>query len=163
MTRIGFIGLGNMGLPMAGNLVKTGHWVAGFDLLPANLERAGSRGVTGQASAAAAATDVEVVVTMLPADSHVLDVYRAGVMQAAQPGTLFIDSSTIDVTSAHTAHRLASEAGMLSLDAPVSGGVGGAEAASLTFMAGGTPAAFAKAKPVLEAMGRRVIHCGDAG
>jgi len=162
MAKIGFIGLGNMGLPMAGNLVKAGHAVAGFDLAPAALQRAGARGVRQQAAAAAAAADVEVVVTMLPAGSQVIDVY-SGVLKAARPGTLFIDSTTIDVTSARTAHRLAGEAGMLALDAPVSGGVGGAEAASLTFMAGGSAAAFAKAKPILDAMGRRVIHCGDAG
>jgi 3-hydroxyisobutyrate dehydrogenase len=163
MTKIGFIGLGNMGLPMAANLVKAGHAVAGFDLVGANLDRAGSRGVMARPSAEAAAADVDVVITMLPAGRQVLDVYHSGILKAAKPNTLFIDSSTIDVTSAGAAHRLASEAGMLSLDAPVSGGVSGAEAASLTFMAGGAPAAFTTAKPVLEGMGRRVIHCGDAG
>ncbi len=162
MAKIGFIGLGNMGLPMAGNLVKAGHAVAGFDLVRENLERAVARGITGQPSAPAAAGEVDVVVTMLPAGKQVLEVYQAG-LAAARPGTLFIESSTIDVTSAASAHRLASEAGMLCLDAPVSGGVTGAEAASLTFMAGGTATAFAKAKPILEAMGRRVIHCGEAG
>jgi 3-hydroxyisobutyrate dehydrogenase len=119
--------------------------------------------VQPEASASAAAADVDLVVTMLPAGSQVLDVYHSGALKAARPGTLFIDSSTIDVTSARIAHRLAAEAGMLALDAPVSGGVGGAEAASLTFMAGGSAAAFAKAKPILDTMGRRVIHCGDAG
>jgi 3-hydroxyisobutyrate dehydrogenase len=163
MAKVGFIGLGNMGLPMAGNLVKAGHAVVGFDQVPAALQRAGARGVRQEASAAAAAADIDVVVTMLPAGSQVLEVYQSGVLKAAAPATLFIDSSTIDVTSARTAHRLAAEAGMLALDAPVSGGVGGAEAASLTFMAGGSAAAFAKAKPILDAMGRRVIHCGDAG
>ena len=163
MATIAFIGLGNMGMPMAGNLVKAGHAVAGFDQVPAALQRAGARGVRQEASAAAAAADVDVVVTMLPAGSHVLEVYRSGLLPAARPGTLLIDSSTIDVSSARTAHRLAREAGMLALDAPVSGGVGGAEAASLTFMAGGSAAAFAKAKPILDAMGRLVIHCGDAG
>ena len=163
MAKIGFIGLGNMGLPMAGNLVKAGHAVVGFDLVGENLQRATARGVTGGQSAGAAAADVAVVVTMLPAGGQVIDVYNSGMLQAASPGTLFIDSSTIDVTSAHAAHRLANAAGMLSLDAPVSGGVGGAEAATLTFMAGGTAAAFERAKPILEAMGRRVVHCGDAG
>src|SRR5262245_57282327 len=163
MASIGFIGLGNMGLPMAGNLVKAGHAVLGFDLLGANLERAGSRGVAAARSAEAAAQEAEVVITMLPAGKQVLEVYQAGVLAAARPGTLFIDSSTIDVASARAAHALATEAGMLGLDAPVSGGVGGAEAASLTFMAGGTAKAFAQAKPLLESMGRRVIHCGDAG
>ena len=163
MARIGFIGLGNMGLPMAGNLVKAGHTVVGFDLLSANLERAGSRGVKSERSAEHAAAEAEVVLTMLPAGKQVLEVYQSGVLAAARPGTLFIDSSTIDVASARTAHRLATEAGMHAVDAPVSGGVGGAEAASLTFMAGGTATAFAQARPVLESMGRRVIHCGDAG
>src|SRR5262245_49655390 len=146
MAGIGFIGLGNMGLPMAGNLVKAGHAVVGFDLLAANLERAGSRGVALARSAEAAAQEAEVVITMLPAGKQVLEVYRGGVLTAARPGTLFIDSSTIDVASARAAHALATEAGMLGLDAPVSGGVSGAEAASLTFMAGGTAKAFAQAR-----------------
>jgi 3-hydroxyisobutyrate dehydrogenase len=162
MARIGFIGLGNMGLPMAGNLVKAGNVVEGFDLLDANLERAGSRGIKAERSAEDAAKAAEVVITMLPAGKQVLEVYP-GVLAAARSGTLFIDSSTIDVASARTAHRLATQAGMLALDAPVSGGVGGAEAASLTFMAGGTATAFAQARPLLESMGRRVIHCGEAG
>jgi 3-hydroxyisobutyrate dehydrogenase len=163
MAKIGVIGLGNMGLPMAGNLVKKGHEVAGFDLVRENMGQAASRGVTGRKSAADAATDVDVVVTMLPAGRHVLEVYGSGMLKAAKPGTLFIDSSTIDVASAHSAHKLAAEARMLSLDAPVSGGVGGAEAATLTFMCGGSADAFAKAKPVLEGMGRKIVHCGEAG
>jgi 3-hydroxyisobutyrate dehydrogenase len=163
MAKIGFIGLGNMGLPMAGNLVKAGHQVVGFDLVQENMHRARERGVSGQTSAQAAAADVDILLTMLPAGTHVLEVYRSGMLTSAKPDTLFIDSSTIDVMSARAAHALASETGMQALDAPVSGGVGGAEAASLTFMAGGTAVAFAKAKPVLEAMGRRVVHCGDAG
>ena len=163
MAKLGFIGLGNMGLPMAGNLVKAGHTVAGFDLVRENLQRAADRGVSAAHSAALAAQDADVVITMLPAGKQVLEVYSGGVLKAAKPGTLFIDSSTIDVTSARAAHRLASEANMGSLDAPVSGGVSGAEAATLTFMAGGADAAFAEAKPILENMGRRVIHCGEAG
>lgn len=163
MAKIGFIGLGNMGVPMAGNLVKQGHEVAGFDLVGENLGRAASRGVTGRGSATDAATGMDVVVTMLPAGKHVLEVYGAGMLKAAKAGTLFIDSSTIDVASARAAHKLAGEAGMLSLDAPVSGGVGGAEGATLTFMAGGSADAFAKSKPILEAMGKRVVHCGEAG
>jgi len=163
MAKIGFIGLGNMGVPMAGNLVKQGHEVAGFDLVAENLGRAASRGVTGRRSAADAATDVDLVVTMLPAGKHVLEVYGSGMLKAARPGTLFIDSSTIDVASARAAHKLAGEARMLSLDAPVSGGVGGAEGATLTFMAGGSADAFAEAKPILEAMGKRAVHCGEAG
>ena len=163
MAKIGVIGLGNMGAPMAGNLVKKGHEVKGFDLVPANLEGAAGRGAKKAGSGADAATDVDVVVTMLPAGKHVLEVYGSGILQAAKPGTLFIDSSTIDVASARTAHKLAADAKMLSLDAPVSGGVGGAEAGTLTFMCGGTSDAFAKAKPVLEGMGKKIVHCGEAG
>ena len=162
MTTIGFIGLGNMGGPMAGNLAKKGHAVKGFDLVPANLEAAANRGVAIAKSATDAVSGVEVVVTMLPAGKHVLSVYGE-ILKAAKPGTLFIDSSTIDVASARAAHTLAGEHKMLSLDAPVSGGVGGAEAATLTFMAGGTDDAFAKAKPIIEGMAKRVVHCGGAG
>jgi 3-hydroxyisobutyrate dehydrogenase len=163
MAKIGFIGLGNMGLPMAGNLVKQGHEVSGFDIVADNVAKAGIRGVAAMGSSEEAAKDVDIVVTMLPAGKHVLDVYGSGVLKAAKPGTLFIDSSTIDVSSARGAHAQAAGAKMLSLDAPVSGGVGGAEAATLTFMCGGSQDAFAKAKPVLEAMGKRIVHCGEAG
>ena len=163
MAKVGFVGLGLMGLPMAANLVKAGHAVVGFDIVAANLERAASLGVTSVGSAADAASAADAVVTMLPAGRHTLAVYGSGVMQAARPGTLFIDSSTIDVGSARSAHEIAAKAGMLSIDAPVSGGVGGAEAGTLTFMCGGAEAAFDKAKPVLEAMGKRIVHCGEAG
>ncbi|HEX5998305.1 MAG TPA: 3-hydroxyisobutyrate dehydrogenase, partial [Hyphomicrobiaceae bacterium] len=159
----GFIGLGNMGGPMAANLVQKGHAVKGFDLSPANIAKAEARGIAKAASAADAAIDVDAVITMLPAGKDTLAVWGGGILEAAAPGTLFIDSSTIDVASARAAHALAAAAGMLSLDAPVSGGVGGAEAATLTFMSGGTAEAFDKAKPLLEAMGKRVVHCGDAG
>ncbi len=162
MATIGFIGLGNMGGPMAANLVKKGHTVKGFDLVAANLEAAVKRGVGRANSAADAASGVDAVVTMLPAGKHVLSVY-GDVLKAARPGTLFIDSSTIDVAAARAAHALAAEHKMLSLDAPVSGGVGGAEAATLTFMAGGADDAFAGAKPIIEAMAKRVVHCGGAG
>ena len=163
MATIGFIGLGNMGLPMAGNLVKKGHLVKGFDLVGANVEKAVARGVTMAGSAGEAAKGVEAVVTMLPAGKDTLAVWGGGLLAAAAPGTLIVDSSTIDVASARRAHKLAGEARTLSLDAPVSGGVGGAEAGTLTFMAGGTKAAFEKAKPILEAMGKRIVHCGEAG
>ncbi len=162
MAAIGFIGLGNMGAPMAGNLVKKGHAVKGFDLVAANLEAAAKRGVTTAKSAADAVANVDIVVTMLPAGKHVLSVY-GDILKAAKPGTLFIDSSTIDVASARAAHALAAEHKMASLDAPVSGGVGGAEAATLTFMAGGAEDAFARGKPIIEAMAKRVVHCGAAG
>jgi 3-hydroxyisobutyrate dehydrogenase len=163
MAKIGFIGLGNMGLPMAGNLVKTGHEVKGFDLVAANLEAARARGVSAAASAADAANGVEAVVTMLPAGKDTLAVWGGGMLSAAAPGTLIIDSSTIDVASAQAAHRMAQEKRMLSLDAPVSGGVGGAQAATLTFMCGGARQAFDRAKPILEALGKRVVYCGAAG
>lgn len=163
MANIGFIGLGLMGNPMAANLVKAGHKVAGFDIVSANAQRAASAGVAIAKTAAEAVSSADVVVTMLPAGKDTLAVWGGGIMAAAKPGTLFIDSSTIDVTSARGAHKLAADAGMLSLDAPVSGGVGGAEAGTLTFMCGGSIAAFEKAKAVLESMGQRLVHCGDAG
>jgi 3-hydroxyisobutyrate dehydrogenase len=162
MAKIAVIGLGNMGLPMAGNLVKKQHEVAGFDLIRENMGMAASRGVTGRRSVEDAAANADIIVTMLPAGKHVLEVYTEAV-KTAKPGTLFIDSSTIDVGSARKAHQMAAEAKMLSLDAPVSGGVGGAEAATLTFMCGGSKEAFDNAKPILEAMGRKVVHCGEAG
>jgi 3-hydroxyisobutyrate dehydrogenase len=137
--------------------------VKGFDLVTANIAKAEARGVAKAASAAEAAKDAEAVVTMLPAGKDTLAVWSGGMLQAAAPGTLIIDSSTIDVASARAAHGLAAEARMLSLDAPVSGGVGGAEAATLTFMCGGARDAFDRAKPILEAMGKRIVHCGEAG
>jgi 3-hydroxyisobutyrate dehydrogenase len=163
MARIGFVGLGNMGVPMAANLVKKGHTVQGFDLVPDNIARAEARGVSAAPSAPDAAKGVDVVITMLPAGKDTLAVWGGGILQAATAGTLFIDSSTIDVASARTAHRLAADAQMLSLDAPVSGGVAGAEAATLTFMCGGAGEAFERARPLLEAMGKRAVHCGEAG
>jgi 3-hydroxyisobutyrate dehydrogenase len=148
---------------MAGNLVKKGHEVKGFDLVAANMEKATARGVRKAASAADAAKGVDAIVTMLPAGKDTLAVWGGGLLEAAAPGTLVIDSSTIDVASARAAHKLAGSARMPSLDAPVSGGVGGAEAGTLTFMCGGAKEAFDKAKPVLEAMGKRIVHCGEAG
>ena len=162
MTTIAFIGLGNMGNPMAANLVKGGHQVQGFDLVPENLRVAGENGVTVMASAAAAVREADVIITMLPAGKHVLSVYNE-IVAAADRAALFIDSSTIDVESARKAHAIAEAAGMQSLDAPVSGGVGGAQAGTLTFMCGGSEAAFKRAEPVLSAMGKKVVHCGDAG
>jgi 3-hydroxyisobutyrate dehydrogenase len=162
MAKIGFIGLGNMGGPMAGNLVTAGHSVAGYDLMAANADAAGKRGVAIAASGTDAVREADVVVTMLPAGKHVLGVWGE-VLSAAKPGTLFIDSSTIDVDSARKAHEMAKAAGMQAVDAPVSGGVGGAQGATLTFMCGGEEAAFAAAKPILEAMGKKIVHCGAAG
>ncbi len=162
MTTIAFIGLGNMGNPMAANLVKAGHQVQGFDLVPENLKIGRDNGLTIMANAPAAVKDAEIVITMLPAGKHVLSVYGDIVAKAVK-GTLFIDSSTIDVESARQAHAIAAKHGMLSIDAPVSGGVGGATAGTLTFMAGGAKEAFAKAEPILDAMAGRVVHCGDGG
>jgi 3-hydroxyisobutyrate dehydrogenase len=162
MTAIAFIGLGNMGGPMAANLVKAQHQVVGFDLAPASCTQAEADGIAIAASAREAVAEAEVIITMLPAGRHVLSVW-ADILPAIRPGALVIDSSTIDVESARKAHALAAEHSLLSLDAPVSGGVGGAKGATLTFMAGGTPEAFARAEPILQQMGRKVVHCGDAG
>ncbi|MEO9613118.1 MAG: 3-hydroxyisobutyrate dehydrogenase [Nitratireductor sp.] len=162
MTTIAFIGLGNMGNPMAANLVKAGHQVRGYDLVTDNLAVAKENGVTIMANAAAAVKDADVVVTMLPAGKHVIAVYQ-DVVPGARAGTLFIDSSTIDVESARKAHAIAEEHGMLSVDAPVSGGTAGAAAGTLTFMAGGADAAFAGAEPILDPMAGRVVHCGGPG
>jgi 3-hydroxyisobutyrate dehydrogenase len=163
MARVGFIGLGNMGGPMARNLVKAGHQVIGFDLVKSNLGAA--TGVTPAASAADAATGAEAVVTMLPAGAHVRDVLggKGGVLAAMKPGSLLIDSSTIDVATARAMEAEARTKGVLLVDAPVSGGVGGAEAATLTFMVGGAEEAFARAKPILEQMGKTIVHAGGPG
>ncbi|MFN3671615.1 MAG: 3-hydroxyisobutyrate dehydrogenase [Bosea sp. (in: a-proteobacteria)] len=162
MTIIAFIGLGNMGGPMAGNLVKAGHEVRAFDLVQASLDAAAELGVTTAASARDAVDGAEVLVTMLPAGKHVLSVW-GDILPAVKPGTLLIDSSTVDVASARRAHALATEHGCLALDAPVSGGVGGAKAATLTFMVGGTEEGFAAGEPILAKMGRRIVHCGGPG
>lgn len=163
MATIGFIGLGNMGGPMAANLVKAGHTVQGFDLVPAALEAATAVGVQGVPSAAEAATGADVIITMLPNGKLVLGVYRDSVFAAAKPGALLIDSSTIDIESARTFHEEAAAKGFLPVDAPVSGGVGGAAGGTLTFMVGASTDAFALALPVLEKMGKRIVHCGDSG
>ncbi|MCT8997036.1 3-hydroxyisobutyrate dehydrogenase [Chelativorans intermedius] len=162
MARIAFIGLGNMGNPMAANLVRAGHTVRGFDLVADNLKKAADRGVLAAESAAETLDGAEAVITMLPAGSHVLSVY-ADIAPRAARGTLFIDSSTIDVASARKAHAIAAEHGHLSVDAPVSGGVSGAEAGTLTFMAGGNQEAFGRAQPILDPMAGRIVHCGDGG
>ena len=162
MTTIAFIGLGNMGGPMAANLVKAGHKVLGFDLVPFLRDEAAKAGLTLAASARDAVAAADIVVTMLPAGRHVLRVWGE-ILPAARKGALFIDSSTIDVDSARKAHALAAEQGVHSVDAPVSGGTGGAKGGTLTFMCGGEAAAFAAAKPVLEQMGKKIVHCGGAG
>jgi len=165
MAKVGFIGLGNMGGPMARNLRKAGHELKVFDLSEKAVASLVEAGATMATSASDAARNVEFVVTMLPAGEHVRSVYLGddGLIAAAIKGTVFIDSSTIDVPSARETIAAAEAAGMQMLDAPVSGGVGGAEAGTLTFMVGGTKAAFAKAKPLLEKMGKNIFHAGAAG
>jgi 3-hydroxyisobutyrate dehydrogenase len=162
MAILAFIGLGNMGGPMAANLVKAGHGVRGFDLSEASRRAAADTGVADTGSLADAVHDADVVITMLPAGTHVVSVWNelAGLVR---PGMLLIDCSTVDVASARKAHAIAAEAGCVSLDAPVSGGTSGAAAATLTFMCGGAKDAFDRAEPILARMGRRIIHCGEAG
>lgn len=165
MSTIGFIGLGNMGGPMAANLAKAGHDVRGFDLSADALARLEEAGGSVAKSAGEAASGVDVVVTMLPAGKHVRAVYTGedGILANASKGTILIDSSTIDVESARAVAEAASDAGMSMVDAPVSGGVGGAAAGTLTFMVGGEEAAFESAKPYLEIMGKTIVHAGGAG
>lgn len=162
MTTIAFIGLGNMGGPMAANLAAAGHKVIGFDLGQAAKAAAKAAGVSIAATAADAVASADVVITMLPAGKHVRSVW-AELVPVAKKGTLFIDSSTIDVESARAVHEVAAKGGMASVDAPVSGGTGGAKGATLTFMCGGEKAAFDAARPYLEKMGKKIVHCGGAG
>jgi 3-hydroxyisobutyrate dehydrogenase len=165
MTTIGFIGLGNMGAPMAANLVSAGHQVTGFDLVPGAMEALTTKGGHVVASLAEVAGAGDIVITMLPAGPQVRSVYLdpGGVLAGARRGALLIDCSTIDVETARAVAAAAKEAGFDMLDAPVSGGVSGAEAASLTFMVGGEAEIFARAQPVLAAMGRTIVHAGPAG
>jgi len=162
MPNIGFIGLGNMGAPMAANLVKSGDHVVGFDVVDAARQASAQFGAEIAPNAKASVENADIVITMLPAGEHVRAVWSE-ILPSAKRGALFIDCSTIDVTSARAAHELAAQRGIAALDAPVSGGVGGAKAGTLTFMVGGAADAFARGKPVLERMGKRVVHCGDAG
>ncbi len=157
MANIGFIGLGNMGAPMAANLAAAGHTVTGFDVTNVAVE-----GVTLADSAVAATEGQDVVVTMLPNGVILQAVYK-DIVPAAKSGALLIDCSTVDVDSAKKAHDAASAAGLLSVDAPVSGGVGGAAAGTLTFMAGGSDASIAAANSVLDVMGGKIVHCGEGG
>ncbi len=165
MARIGFIGLGNMGLPMAANLVKAGHEVAGFDVAAPLAGRLAALGGTAAPTLAAACSNAAAVITMLPAGAQVRDVYGApgGVIDTAAAGALLIDSSTIDVATAREMAARAAARGLAMVDAPVSGGVAGAQAGTLTFMVGGTGDAFARARPILEGMGKTIVHAGGAG
>ena len=165
MARIGFIGLGNMGLPMARNLVKAGHSVTGFDVAAGHRQAAAEDGVTAVGVLREAVGDAEVVITMLPDGPVVRSVYleEQGVLANTMPGALLIDCSTIDVEGARAVSRVADEAGFAMLDAPVSGGVGGAAGGTLTFMVGGAPESFTRAQPILQAMGRTIVHAGGPG
>jgi 3-hydroxyisobutyrate dehydrogenase len=165
MAKIGFIGLGNMGLPMALNLIKAGHQVVGFDVVKSALAQLAAANGAAADSAVDACADVDVVITMLPAGEHVRGVYLGdkGIIANAPPKALLIDCSTIDVATARAIATAAGERGFDMLDAPVSGGVGGAQAATLTFMVGGTEAAFARAQPILSLMGKTIVHAGGSG
>ena len=161
--KIAFIGLGNMGGGMAANLAKAGHDVRAFDLSEEALARAVEAGCTRAASAAEAVTGADAVVTMLPAGKHVASVYESDVFPNAAPGTLLLDCSTIDVATARSNIEAATAKGLVSVDAPVSGGIAAANAGTLTFMVGGTDEGFARAEPILAKMGKAVIHAGGAG
>lgn len=165
MATIAFIGLGNMGGGMCANLVKAGHAVSAFDLNAEAVAAAVSKGARAAASLADAVGGAEIIVSMLPAGKHVLSVYFGadGVAANAPKGALFIDCSTIAVTDAREAHAQAEASGFVMVDAPVSGGVAAAEAGTLTFMAGGSPDAYAKAEPILKGMGKNIFHAGGAG
>lgn len=155
--KIGFIGLGNMGGPMAANLAKAGHEVAGFDMAKVAID-----GVTLVNSGAEAAADADVVITMLP-NGQILRAVANDIIPAMTSGAAFIDCSTVDVDSARAVADQAIAAGLLPVDAPVSGGIGGAAGGTLTFMAGGSAEAFAKADPLFDIMGQKAVHCGDSG
>jgi len=155
--KIGFIGLGNMGAPMASNLVAAGHEVTGFDLTAPCPE-----GVSKADSGAEAAAGADVVITMLP-NGAILRAVAGEVIPAMQPGAVLCDCSTVDVESARAIADQAVAAGCLAVDAPVSGGIGGAAGGTLTFMAGGSDAAFAKVNPLFDIMGQKAVHCGDSG
>jgi 3-hydroxyisobutyrate dehydrogenase len=165
MARIAFIGLGNMGLPMAVNLIKAGHQVEGVDVNPASIAKLKEAGGAASEFAPVAAARADAVVTMLPAGQHVRDVYLGpnGIIAAANPGTLLIDCSTIDVDTSRAVSAEAEAKGLFMVDAPVSGGVGGATAGTLTFMVGGTAQAYQRAEPILQKMGKTIVHAGGAG
>ena len=162
---ISFIGLGNMGAPMARNLIKAGHALSVFDIAPANVESLTTAGASAARSPAACAALGDIVITMLPSSPHVKAVYLGedGVLEGARHGSTLIDCSTIDP---HTAREVAAQAqgrGLPMADAPVSGGTGGAEAGTLTFMVGGTDQVFEHIAPILKSMGKNIVHCGASG
>ena len=164
MARVGFIGVGNMGGPMARNLIKAGHSLKVYDLSEEAVNFVVQSGAKAAASVKDAAKGVDFVVTMLPVGADVRKVFQGeGVLAGADRGTVLIDSSTIDIETSRAVHAAAAERGFAMLDAPVSGGVTGADAATLTFMCGGDKAVFQKAMPLLQAMGKNIVHCGGAG
>jgi 3-hydroxyisobutyrate dehydrogenase len=163
MARITFVGVGNMGAPMALNLVRAGHDVRAYDAEPSAVDQVAAAGAQAARDLREAVRTVDAVVTMLPAGEQVRAVYGDDVVPAADPGTLLIDCSTIDVESARAVAAAAAERGLAMVDAPVSGGVAGAAAGTLTFMVGGPDDAVARARPILEAMGRTIVHTGGAG
>lgn len=165
MTQIAFIGLGNMGAPMAANLLKAGYQLAVFDLMPEAMTRLEQAGARAAASAADAAAGAQVVISMLPAGQHVKGLYlgEGALLDAVGPDALLIDCSTIDAQTARELAAAAGQRGLAMLDAPVSGGVAGAEAGTLTFIVGGEAAALERARPILEAMGKKIFHAGGAG
>jgi 3-hydroxyisobutyrate dehydrogenase len=165
MARIGFIGLGNMGLPMAQNLLKAGHQVEGVDVTTAATDRLKAAGGAVAETHRIAAARADVVITMLPAGQQVREVYLGpgGIIENANAGTLLIDCSTIDVATARDVSAAAEARGLLMLDAPVSGGVGGATAGTLTFMVGGSERAYLRAESILQQMGKTIVHAGGAG
>ncbi len=162
MAKIGFVGLGNMGFPMALNLKNAGHEVTGFDVSEAAREAAKSEGMNSSDSLEHVADGADIVITMLP-NGEISKSVASQLLPSMQEGSLLIDCSTIDVASAKTVHQMAADAGKLCLDAPVSGGVGGAAAGTLTFMVGGSDQAFADGSNVLDVMGQKAVHCGDGG
>ncbi|MEP7155237.1 MAG: 3-hydroxyisobutyrate dehydrogenase [Betaproteobacteria bacterium] len=164
--KIGFIGLGHMGNPMARNLLKNGHTLKVFDVVPESVKKFVELGAESAGSPAACAKDVELVITMLPSSPHVRSVYTGkdtGILSGVPPGIMLIDCSTIDPLTARDVAMDARTHGNNMVDAPVSGGTGGAEAGTLTFMVGGDAADFEKAKPILQCMGKNIVHCGGAG
>ena len=164
MAKVGFIGLGNMGGPMVRNLIKAGQSLKVYDLSEEAINFAVQAGATATKSVKEASSEVDFVVTMVPVGSNVKEIFlENGILTAASPGTVMIDSSTIDVQSAQSVHEAAKSAGFNMIDAPVSGGVIGADAGTLTFMCGGDKESFEKAKPILQGMGKNIVHAGASG
>ena len=163
--RIGFIGLGHMGNPMCRNLIKHGHTLKVYDMMPELVRKVVEHGAHAAESVAAAGKEVDVVITMLPSSPHVRSAYGGeyGILAGIAPGTLLVDCSTIDPLTAREVAMDAKARQCPMVDAPVSGGTAGAEAGTLTFMVGGDVADFERARPVLQAMGKNVVHCGAIG